>query len=339
MPTQEALQATRESLERMQQFDVKTLARAEDLGKALSFENALPAAEKLVQLYQRLGLSVLEDLTDQHLGTVKTQADADYSRFKNILDFSTSISNPQTTRDQYVAQLEAAYDPAFNALWQYISYGVSKAIDTQRLENESRAMLQGISDKATSITASLEESKNSATTALAEIRRVAAEQGVSQQAIHFNTEAELHKSLAASWRKTTVNAAWLVGGYTALSLFFNQIPWLKPTDAFETVQLVSSKLLLFGVLAYLLALAAKNFLAHQHNEIVNRHRQNALMTFNALAQAAHNADNKDIVLTHASACIFAPQDTGYTKASGGENAVSAKSVVELLPKALGKADG
>ena len=76
MPTQEALQATRESLERMQQFDVKTLARAEDLGKALSFENALPAAEKLVQLYQRLGLSVLEDLTDQHLGTVKTQADA-----------------------------------------------------------------------------------------------------------------------------------------------------------------------------------------------------------------------------------------------------------------------
>ena len=178
--------------------------------------------------------------------------------------------------------MEAGYDPAFSALWQYISYGVSKAIDAPRLENEARALLQGILDRAATITASLEDSKNSAATTLAEIRHAAAEQGVSQQAIHFNTEVELHKNLAAAWRKTTVNAAWLVGGYTALSLFFNQLPWLKPTDAFEAVQLVSSKLLLFGVLAYLLALAAKNFLAHQHNEIVNRHRQNALMTFNML---------------------------------------------------------
>lgn len=232
MATKDLLESTKDSLERMQRFDVRQLARTDELGRSLSFEDAIPFAKKLSELYQRLGTSVIEDL----------------------------------------------------------------------------------------------------------IRRVAAEQGVSQQAIHFNTEAELHKGLAATWKATTIRAAWLVGGYTALSLFFNQTPWLRPTNSFEAVQLVSSKLLLFGVLAYLLALAAKNFLAHQHNEIVNRHRQNALMTFNALAEAAHGPDNKDIVLTHASACIFSPQDTGYTKGGSGESAVTAKSVVELLPKALGKSD-
>ncbi len=338
MATKDLLESTKESLERMQRFDVRQLARTDELGRSLSFEEAIPFAKKLTELYQRLGTSVIEDLTDTHLTAVKNQADADYSRFKSILDFSTGISNPQATRDQYISQLEGAYDATFNALWQYIAYGVSKAIDSQRLENESRAVLQGISDQAERITSNLQESENAANNTLNEIRRVAAEQGVSQQAIHFNTEAELHKGLAATWKTTTIRAAWLVGGYTALSLFFNQMPWLRPTNSFEAIQLVSSKLLLFGVLAYLLALAAKNFLAHQHNEIVNRHRQNALMTFNALAEAAHSPDNKDIVLAHASACIFSPQDTGYTKGGSGESAVTAKSVVELLPKALGKSD-
>lgn len=207
MATKDLLESTKDSLERMQRFDVRQLARTDELGRSLSFEDAIPFAKKLTELYQRLGTSVIEDLTDTHLTAVKSQADADYSRFKSILDFSTGISNPQATRDQYISQLEGAYDTTFNALWQYIAYGVSKAIDSQRLENESRAVLQGISDQAERITSSLQESEKAANSTLNEIRRVAAEQGVSQKAIHFNTEAELHKGLAATWKTTTIRAA------------------------------------------------------------------------------------------------------------------------------------
>jgi len=54
----------------------------------------------------------------------------------------------------------------------------------------------------------------------------------------------------------------------------------------------------------MLILASKTFLSHKHNAIVNRHRQNALMTFNALAAATKEDAAKDVILTHARGCIF-----------------------------------
>jgi len=83
----------------------------------------------------------------------------------------------------------------------------------------------------------------------------------------------------------------------------------------------------------MLYLSAKNFIANKHNSIVNKHRQNALMTFKALVDAAKNPQNQDIVLTHAASCIFSPQSTGYSGAADGQ-APSAKSVIELLGKPI-----
>ncbi len=78
-------------------------------------------------------------------------------------------------------------------------------------------------------------------------------------------------------------------------------------------------------------------MSHKHNQVVNRHRENALKTFKALSEGAANPDNKDIILTHASQCIFSPQDTGYTQGnSSSDSGTSLKSVIEILPKALGK---
>ena len=116
-----------------------------------------------------------------------------------------------------------------------------------------------------------------------------------------------------------------------LSLFVTKIDFLKPTDAYEAIQLLAAKLVIFTTAGYLVVLCARNFLAHTHNAIVNRHRQNALLTFQALVDAAKGEDKKDIVLTHASACMFAPQETGFTRhqADGGP------SIVQMLGRLPG----
>ncbi len=92
-----------------------------------------------------------------------------------------------------------------------------------------------------------------------------------------------------------------------------------------------SKLLIFAVLAYMLLLCARNFLAHKHNSIVNKHRQNALLTFKALADAASKEDQRDVVLTYAAACIFSPQETGYTK-SGGAQLELPTNIIQAIPR-------
>jgi hypothetical protein len=73
--------------------------------------------------------------------------------------------------------------------------------------------------------------------------------------------------------------------YAFASLFLHKWDWMMPTNMYETVQLGISKALIFAVISYMLFLCARNFIAHKHNAIVNKHRQVALQTYTALADA------------------------------------------------------
>ncbi len=205
------------------------------------------------------------------------------------------------------------------------------------MENEARAMLQNVKDEASEITEQLSEHQEQAQGVLADVRRVAAEQGVSQQAIYFKDEAEAHEELAETWRSRTTKLAWGLGGYALLSIFFHKWSWLQPEDTIQSIQLVTSKILIFGVISYMLFLSAKNFLSHKHSAIINKHRQNALMTYTAITDSAATEESKDVVLNHASACIFSPQDTGFIKSQSQQSSTT-RSVVELLPKTTMKLD-
>lgn len=325
------------SITRMQQFDVSSLVRREELG-TLNFQDAVQPAKKLIELYQRITLSTLEDLPDSMLQPITNVANADFSTFEAILKFSMDTNNPKANRDSFVERVRASYQTTFTTLWQYIAYGVSKATDVQLLESEARGVIQGIKDKASEITDDLDKAREDAGGILAEVRRVAAEQGVSQQALYFHDEAQMHKEEAGSWQRWVYGTAIAVGVFALLTIIAAYIPALEPHSSFQAIQLVAGKVMVFATLAYLLGVCVKNFQAHRHNEIINRHRENALKTFKALADGSRNPDNKDIVLTHASQCIFSAQDTGYTKAAANESGSSVKSVIELLPKALGKAE-
>jgi hypothetical protein len=182
------------------------------------------------------------------------------------------------------------------------------------------------------LTAELNKNKQEAERILADVRNVAAETGVSQQAIYFQQDSNDHDKQASTWQTRTIWLAVALGIYAAISATFHKLAWLEPKSTYDAFQLGLSKVLIFVVIAYMLLLSARNFLAHKHNAIVNRHRQNALLTFNALVDAAKGEDRKDIVLTYAAACIFSPQETGYTKTGGGQPEMPA-SIIQALPKA------
>lgn len=83
----------------------------------------------------------------------------------------------------------------------------------------------------------------------------------------------------------------------------------------------------------MLFLSSKNFLNHKHNAIVNKHRQNALMTHTALVEASGDEGVRDAVLLQAANCIFSPQSTGYTQ-TGESEATNQKSMIEILSRPI-----
>ena len=335
MARDEEIETAKVSVERLQTYDTKALGRAEDFGKAMNFEEVIPAAERLISLYKRLPISMLADLTSAQLQQILGVANADFNRFEEIRNFSAERQDANAERQRLIKSVVTAYDGTFTTLWQFMAYGLSRNADPIVLETQARATIQKIKDESGAASEALALHQKNASEILGNIQRTAAEAGVSQQAGFFKVEADAHDTAAATLRGEVIKRAWWVGGFAVLSIFLHKIPFFAPASGLEAAQLISSKILIFVVLGYLLVLTAKDYLSHKHNSIVNRHRQNALQTFRALADAAHERGAEDIVLAHAAACIFAPQDTGYAGHSEGG---SSKSVLELLTKSSTKGD-
>lgn len=331
MATEKVFETCREALERIQTFEPKTLQRTDDLGRELNFAEAVPPAEAIVAIYKRIPVSALSDFTDTQLKIINDQANSDFNLFKQILDFTATAGDAANKRTNILNQINARRDQLFDQVWQFIAYGVARITDTSMLETQARATIQGIEDQATKLTGQLNQAKLDADTALTEIRAVASEQGVSQQAIYFKDEAQSQEESAKKWLNYTYYFAAGLITFAIFSLILHKLDWIKPASNAEMFQLITSKVLIFTVLAYMLILAARNYTTHKHNAVVNRHRQNALLTYRALVTAAGDLSTQDIVLAHAASCIFAPQDTGFSSGKGDIGSGS-KSVLELLTK-------
>ena len=331
MATEKIYNTCREALERVQTFDPETLGRVDDLGRQMNFAEAVKPAGAIIAVYKRIPMSALPDFTDGQLNAILAQANADYNVFKQILDFNAASGDAVGTRTNILENIKVRRDQLFDQLWQYVAYGVARITDTSLLETQARATIQGIEDQAAKLTDQLNKAKSDADNALSAIRAVASEQGVSQQAIYFKDEAQAQETLADKWLTYTYRFAGALGSFAILSLFLHKFEWIKPASNGEMFQLITSKVLIFTVLGYMLIMAARNYTTHKHNAVVNRHRQNALLTYRALVTAAEGTGTQDIVLAHAASCIFSPQETGFSHGKG-DTGTGSKSVLELLTK-------
>ena len=131
-------------------------------------------------------------------------------------------------------------------------------------------------------------------------------------------------------KSANLGSAIGLGAFALLSVFAHKWTVLAPGNVYDTAQLAISKVLIFAVIGFMLVLAARIFLACKHNAIVNRHRYNALLMFKALADAAGSEERRDIVLTYAASCIFAPQETGYSKT--GDTTAIVPGAIQSIPK-------
>ncbi|MEM6962704.1 MAG: hypothetical protein AAF550_13340 [Myxococcota bacterium] len=322
------LEETKVSLERIQNFDTVKFDRKTELGAQLNLESAIEPARKVIALFKRIPPEMMSEFPERLLEQVKAQADQVFNAFKTAEEFNTSVENPTLERTNIINTIQGLYDPAFQALFNVIAYSAARATDFQRLEAEGRAAVQAVADKTAELSKNLEESQSEANAILADVRKTAAEQGVSQQAIYFKEESEYHDERSKDWLRATLAWGAAVLLFAIGSIFLHKIPYFSPTNAIESWQLISSKVLIFAVLGYLLLLSARTFLAHRHNAITNKHRQNALVTFQALVDAGQTKESRDTVLRFAASSVFSPQDTGVIRgqaASGG----GANTLIEL----------
>lgn len=309
------------------------LARKE-LGDDLSFEGGVVFFSRILRLFHALNETEIEDLSYQRATQITSVAIQARDLFRNIATFSVTkyASNPIAQRDAFIIQARDAYDSMFETVAPALSFLIRKGTDFERLEEQARSTLERIELRAKESQGELEGSLAEARQTVLEVRKIAQEAGVSQHAVHFKGEADLDAASAKPWlvaTVTTAGATLVIGGALLLRYLYVD-PILTPS---QSVQVAIPKIFVFSLLISVTVWCGKTYRAYRHNVIVNRHRQNALATFQAFAEAAGDEATKNAVLLQATQCIFTPQPTGYISA---ENEGQMPQVLEIV-RSLGKA--
>lgn len=318
MPTfeqeQQQYQELRKVLDSLNAINPESLVRADVLGKDLSFEAGLPVFRRTLEMFRDLAECSLDNLPYETLGQLHTVAHEVLTFFEQIKSFSIQQhpSNPVAARDSLVSQVRDRWHVYYTSVTPHISYAVRRGTDFDALEREARGTLALQKQLATDFRAEKDKILGEMQGALERVRQAAAEAGVAQHAIHFKEEAVFHKRQSLYW----LVAALVFGSATIAYALYSlgpQLADLSEASVSRTIQLLVPRLVVIVVLSFALVWSARNYSASRHNFVVNRHRQNALSSFETFVKGAGDQQTKDAVLLHATQSIFVPQDSGFVK--------------------------
>jgi cation transport ATPase len=282
-------------------FKIEEISREKDFGPKVNFSNAIEPAKRLVEFYKRVPADVIELMPESRLDDTLALVKSSWNTFNNVMNTQPGIG--QQTIQTLVNNFDVEYRSSFERLGQYIHFSDFKkaedlstrllddfrnilghhVLEMEKIERELQQRIQTLHDKydaeSQKTLISLNNKHNEAVELLALVRKTAEEKGVSQQAGYYKVEADKHDNRASMWLWVTAVLTVIVISFAVVLLFIPNFSSIKLDTVFEQVQFTTSKLLIIAALSYFLILSAKNYLAHKHNAVVNRHRQNALMTF------------------------------------------------------------
>lgn len=200
----------------------------------------------------------------------------------------------------------------------------SPVIKSEELEKEVKAAQEKLRTALTEMES-----------ALAAVRAKSKEVGVERYSKIFGDESKKYFNTSIVWLILTVLllVAGIGYGYNLneglveLAIDATKSKLLDNNN--YVLQITIIRLLTITILFYALTICMKNYRAQKHNQIINRHRHNALTTFETFSAGATDEGTKNAVLLEATRAIFGNQSTGFgSKDSDVESPTS--QVIEIL---------
>ncbi len=287
--------------------------------------NALHEAGLAIEEANRLFLAIMnvvppsdDEKTKRNISFVLTHwRDTLTTEISNLFLLSLSPSSIQSTANEL----------------KQLREGLATATMSATATTEKNQEFLGDSEAAFNGILKLVQSK------LDELKAALAGLGTAEYMLRFENEAKEHKDTAQNW----LYAVFAFGWYILVAAFYFVWSDAHTTPAFlkhgvpGVITSTSTRLLLMSVLSVGLFLSLRNYSACRHNYIVNRHRINALGTFEFFRSGAPDDETKKAVLLQSMQAIFAPQSTGYLKTASEPQQNT--HIIELIQSTLTKGGG
>lgn len=288
------------------------VSRMDDLGRELNFEDAVPGALMLSSLAERLLRLPVAELPYRAIEQGMIAFNTALTAIKNIQQFKPSAhpTDMLERRNLLLRQFEDAQQKFYQQVAPFAAIALAWAdadAPITAITDEGRRVIVDVQSQA----AALEVKQRELDDVLRLAKEATQKVGAAQFASHFRDEADSAGNAGMKWLWATIGAS----AFTLTAVVLN-IVYTVQHPAASTAQAISlaiAKLLGFSVLFGATIWCARIYRANRHNMIVNRHRQNALSSFEAFAAATSDPETKNAVLLQATQSIFAPQSSGFVE--------------------------
>lgn len=306
-------------------FNVSEYVRLETLGEKYGFKEVDNLFHQIKLLSSKLLQTDLIGIPRRKLDSVNDHVDRLSNALKNIKEFDPD--KPKNgDKASLINNLDDAYFDYFQSVLPIIAYNVLSSDYISNVQASTQELLSEIEKKKVEISNKSEEFSNNADHILKSIKDTAAESGVTRHSKIFADEASDHKKWANIWFGGIV--VYLIATGFVIYLIWDITPTIQNSNLYQIVQYSLLKVIIFSVLYYLLIFIMKNYNAHRHNFIVNKHKQNALSTFETFVRSTTSTEIKDAVLLQTTQAIFSNQISGYLKNESEDN--SPNKFIEII---------
>lgn len=317
-------------LDIVQKYNYQVLSRSSDFSSKYDFSEVLYPAENIIKLFVSIDINKLDMFSVYQLKSIINNSKKVLELFGFILKYDPN--NPiQSSRDSLISEFHTMENNVIDNMSLIVGYSNAFKSNEKDIELKISKILDKYEEERQKDIIDLANRKNETSEILSQLKEASALKGIGLESDNFSEISKSYDKDAEKW----FNRSKIMGIFTLfvaiLSSLSYKIPCIAPETNIESAQLISGKFIILGILSYGLIVCIRNYNAQIHNAVVNRHRQNSLQTYRAFVDAASSNVARDIVLTHAAAAVFLPQDTGYVR---NQDSSGARSIIEMIPKSL-----
>lgn len=308
-------------------FNMKSLVSRPEWG-TITFEESKEDFERIEALLHNFNMLPLEHIPEGIIPEFTELLKPITAVLHDISRFSVEINDPRGVRQSYSNQLRDYVRNFFVKSHIYVPYLAFQRGDVEKNIRQLNETVTDAEQEAQKSKEEIERRRAEIDTIVASAREAAAKAGVAHFRDDFQAEAKAQEDAADIWLKrtswlavTTLTAAVLLSGFG----IFNQYPPER------IVQVVASKVLIILILGTATLWCGRMFKAAKHLATTNKHRANALLTFQAFIQATEDEATRNAVLLETTRSIFAITNSGLIDGhDGGGNDGGGLKILEVI---------
>ena len=309
----------------------------------VTWKPVIPLFEAMLDLAKRLHNNIPNDLPEEVLSAAEEQLRESKNKFDSIFEYElTGDKNDAIKQIQdFTDQLRQQYNSFFRVIVPILSYSMTSDKIVEQADRLGKLMERAEHE--------INERLETFSELQSKIEKMIKPAALAAQATHFEDEALKNRTNAVGWL-ILIGFIFFFGIIFAVE-YLNPLTWsdeikdmalkldldLKNNFQSFVISLGIVRVVIFSIIFFIVAWAARNFRAERHNAVVNRHRALAIRTYEAFVNEDVSDTVRAAILDRVTQTIFSPMPSGHL--GGEKDAQLSIPVIGQVQKILGAKDG